>query len=282
MKQSIVILSLLCVLFVGCKKENGGNTEKEDLSYLLTTYTCEELNGHRTETRTTYDGYKEMSYKEYYDGQLTFERKNYSYDGLKASWDSYQYQNGDVNDIRVHCHYECEFLDNTYQREKYMKSEYYREDLQYEYTIYWEYDGKKIVSYRRFKDGVLEFDNKDFNYDGLFCTYKMTYYSSEGVPVYESSASIDYLDDTYLRKKSNTYTKVTFDLDGTPATTTVINTINEYDGKKLVESREYRNGMISSTTRDYQYNGLTCRYYYDGYSYGELNSTRTCEVQYLE
>ena len=118
MRKNIFFIAIICILFTGCKKWGGVSEPKEDLSYVIRTYYRYETNGHIIKQTWTYDGYKETGYKYYYDGKLTQERNNYSYDGLKASYDSYSYRDSIIG----HQHIECEFLDETFRRTKYLKS----------------------------------------------------------------------------------------------------------------------------------------------------------------
>lgn len=291
MKKSlylIAILALTSILFSGCKKwidKPDSPDSKEDLSYLIKTYEFISSNNNTSKTLWTYDGYKATSYKYYENGQLYSEYKNYSYDGLNASWDYYSYNNGDVNDIRVRAHIECEYLDDTYQRIKYQKTEYYYPDPQDNciYETYREYDGKKWVGYKYYKNGVLLREGYDYNYDGLHCSYKMTYHDSTNPSVVreERSYNVVYLDDTYLRPKSTTSTRELFYEDGHTYTSTDY-TITDYEGKKIIGRQRFVNGNLSSVYRDYHYDGLMCYYFYDWYRNGEVSSTTMYEVEYLE
>ena len=124
----IALLSIACTILTGCKKwstesETFDETnQKEDLSYVIKTYERYESGGRIIKNTWTYDGYKITGYRHYEDGLLYSENKNYSYNGLKASYDKYSYRNGDANDVSV-THYEYEYLDETFQRPKY--SRYY-------------------------------------------------------------------------------------------------------------------------------------------------------------
>lgn len=121
-KRYCLIMALACcILLASCKKDSEGTTHGEDLSYLIKTYERYESGGHIIKNTWTYDGYKVTGYRHYEDGLLYSENKNY-YNGLKASYDSYSYRNGDANDVSV-THYEYEYLDETFQRPKY--SRYY-------------------------------------------------------------------------------------------------------------------------------------------------------------
>ena len=288
MKKSFYVVAfftLTCIIFTGCKKWFNELDSKEDLSYLIRTYEFNSSNNNTYKTIWTYDGYKATSYKYYVNGRLSSEYKNYSYNGLNASWESYSYNNYDVNDVRVRAHHECEYLDDTYRRVTYEKTQYYYPDPQNNciYETYREYDGKKWVGYKYFKNGILLREGYDFNYDGLHCTYKMTYHTSTYPNVIreERSYNVVYLDNTYLRQKSTTLTNERFYEDGTSTTSTTF-TVNEYDGKKPIGSQTYVNGTLSSVCRDYQYDGLTCYYFYDTYREGEVTSTQMYEVEYLE
>ena len=133
MKKSFYIVAfftLTCIMFTSCKKWFNELDSKEDLSYLIITYEFHTSNNNTYKTTWTYDGYKATSYKYYINGLLSSEYKNYSYDGLNASWDYYAYNNYDVNDIRVRVHHECEYLDDTYRRVKYEKAQYNYPDPQ--------------------------------------------------------------------------------------------------------------------------------------------------------
>lgn len=286
MKKSFFIMAFTCcILFAGCKKVDDESDSKEDLSYVLKTYQRYESNGHIYITTWTYDGHKPMGNQYYVDGQLISEYKNYSYDGLNASYDYYYYNNYDVNDIKYRLHVETEYLDETFQRIKYQREEYYYANSQDNYIseIYREFEEKKVVNWRRYKNGLPTAEGHDFIYDGLHCTSITTKYSSDipNVVREETSFNTVYLDDTYLRTKSSTRANERFYEDGTSTTSTSF-TVYDYDGKKPIGSQTFVNGKLSSATRDYQYDGLTCHYFYDYYINGEVQSTWSYEVEYLE
>lgn len=280
------IIMAFSILFAGCQKADDGSDSKEDLSYLIKTYEFHTSNNNTYKTTWTFDGYKATSYKYYENGQLYSEYKNYSYDGLNASWDYYSYNNYDINDVSVRCHTECEYLDETFRRIKYQKTQYYYPDPQNNciYETYREYDGKKWIGYRYYKNGILIREGHDYNYDGLHCTYQITYHiSSYGPNVVreERNYNVVYLDDSYLRTKTSTLTRELFHEDGTTTNSTTF-AVYDYDGKKPIGSQTYVNGTLSSVSRDYQYDGLTCYYFYDTYRNGEVTSTQMYEVEYLE
>lgn len=270
-----IIMVFVCLLFASCKKDGEGTNTGEDLSYLIQTYYRYESGGHIYKTVCTYEGRKQTSYKHYVDGLLYSEYKNYSYNGLNASYDSYSYRNGDVNDVTV-CHYEYEYLDDTYRRTKYYK--YYYPDSQDNTNIYetynW-YDGKKKLSSKSYTNGMLTGETL-YHYDGLRCTYK------KDLGYEERNYEILYLDETYLRTKSNLQTRKRYDSDGNLISSNTYYYVFDYDGKKPIGSKSYTNGKLSSVGRDYQYDGLTCFYFVDGYQDGEVVSTRMYEVEYLE
>ena len=138
-----IIMAFFPILFVGCNKWIEEPEPKEDLSYVIKTYQRYDSNGHIYKTTWTYDRYKPTGSQYYIDGQLTSEYKNYSYDGLNARWDTYQYQNNEVN---YYTHDEVEYLDETFLRTKYTKRQYfYPNNPQNNYIeeSYREYDGKK-------------------------------------------------------------------------------------------------------------------------------------------
>ena len=286
MKKSIYLIALLgCVLFAGCNKLDDDSDSKEDLSYLIRTYYRYETSSHQIIKQTwSYDGYKPMGYKYYIDGHLSAENNNYSYDGLNASWDYYAYNNYDVNDIRVREHIECEYLDDTYRRVKHEKTQYYYSDPQdnYIYETYYVYDGKKKLSQKSYKNGILS-NEIHYSYEGLRCTYTTTsYYDSSDAIQMEQSYDIAYLDDTYLRTKSYLRTRKIYDTNGNLTSSDTNYYIYDYDGKKLTGYQYFRNGQLSAIARDYQYDGLTCYYFVDNYQDGEVTSTQMYEVEYLE
>lgn len=276
----IALFALTCILFNSCKKWFDEPDSKEDLSYVIRTYYRYESNGHIIKQTWTYDGYKETGYKSYDDGQLTQERNNYLYNGLNASYDSYTYRDG----VTYRYHYECEFLDETFRRTKYSKCYVYYPNPQdnHFYDIletYYEYDGKKMMSYKTYTNGTLSGENQ-YNYEGLRCTYKTTYdyYSYIEVRNYD----ILYLDDTYLREKSRLQTRERYDANGDLIYTKTYYTVNDYDGKKPVGYQFFYDGQLSGLGRDYNYDGLTCYYFVDSYRDGEVISTQMFEVEYLE
>ena len=107
-------------------------------------------------------------------------------------------------------------------------------------------------------------------------------YSSPNVVSEERIYDIVYLDDTYLRTKSYFRTRKRYDTNGNLTTTDTYYSVYDYDGKKPIGSQTYVNGTLSSVYRDYQYDGLTCYYFYDTYRDGEVTSTQMYEVEYLE
>ena len=280
MKKSIYLMAFICfILFVGCKKSENGTDSKEDLSYVIRTYYRYESNSHIYKYTWTYDGLKETGYKSYVDGQLTTERKNYLYNGLNASWDEYSYR--DSVTYREHC--ECEYLDETFRRVKYEKTQYYDQDSQITniYETYYEYDGKKMISYKTYSNGVLTGENH-YSYDGLRCTYKTWEYYSGNVIRQERDYEIVYLDDSYLREKTRLLTRKRYNTDGELQFSNTFFTVNEYDGMKPIGQQFYQDGKLGGMGRDYHYDGLTCYYFYDTYRDGEVYSTSLYEVEYLE
>ena len=281
MKKSIYLLAFICcILFVGCKKADDGTDSKEDLSYVIQTYYRYENNNHIYKNTWTYDGYKETGAKYYVDGQLTSERKNHLYNGLSASWDEYTYRDS-VTDYQ---HVVCEYLDETFQRVKYRKTENYYQEPHTIREDYYEYDGKKIISYKSYANGMLTGENQ-YDYDGLTCAYTQTLYSSlySSNVVYEKRYyNIVYLDDTYLRMKSRMRTTERYDINGVLSYSQTAYNVYDYDGKKPIGIKTFKNGQLSAIARDYQYDGLTCYYYSDTYRDGEVISTQLYEVEYLE
>lgn len=282
MKKTIYIISLVCcIMFTCCKKEGGGMTAGEDLSYLIKTYYRYESGNQIIKQIWTYDRYKMTGNKYYVDGQLYQERKNFSYNELRASYDSYSYRNGDANDVSV-THYEYEYLDNTYQRTKHVRYYYPNAENDNIYETYYEYDGNKRLGYKSYTNGVLTNEVR-YTYNGLRCSYKTTNYYSENVVRQERDYEILYLDETYLREKSRLQTRKRYDTEGNLTSSDTYYTVNEYDGTKPVGYQSYTNGKLSAVGRDYQYDGLTCFYFIDSYNNnGEVVSTRMYEVEYLE
>jgi len=283
MKKSlylIAILALTSILISGCKKWFDEPDSKEDLSYLIKTYYRYESNNHIYKYTWTYDGYKETGYKYYYDGQLYEERNNYSYNGLNASYDSYTYRDSITNHQQV----ECEYLDDTYRRVKYRKTQYYYPDHpqdNYIYETYCEYDGNKMMGYKSYQNGILSEENH-YDYDGLRCTYTITDYNYDNTIWQERSYEILYLDDTYLREKSRLQTRKRYDSEGNITYSHTYYNVYDYDGKKPVGYQYYYDGKFSGKGRDYNYDGLSCYYFIDSYRDGEVYSTQMYEVEYLE
>lgn len=282
MKKSlyiIVILTFTSILLSGCKKWFDEPDSKEDLSYMIKTYYRYESGNHIYKFTWTYDGYKETGNKYYYDGQLYEERKNYSYDGLDAKWDYYRYNDS----VTIYGRVKCEYLDDTYRRVKYQKTQYSYPNPQdnYIYETYYEYDGKKMLGYKSYRNGILSGENQ-YNYDGLRCTYTTTDYNYDSTIWQERSYEIVYLDDTYLREKSRLQTRKRYDTEGNLAFSHTYFYVYDYDGKKPMGYQYFYDGKLSAIARDYQYDGLTCYYFIDNYRDGEVYSTKIYEVEYLE
>lgn len=277
MKKSlylIAILAMTCIIFASCKKWVDEPDSKEDLSYLIKTYYRYESNNHIYKYTWTYDGYKETGYKYYYDGQLLQERKNYSYDGLSASYDNYQYNDSIITYRRV----ECEYLDETFQRVKYSKSRDSQNNL---FETYYEYDGKKKLSQKSYTNGILT-NEIHYSYEGLRCSYKTTDYYDSNAIWQERSYEIEYLDDTYLREKSRLQTRKRYDTEGNITYSHTYYNVYDYDGKKPIGYQFYQDGILGGMGRDYNYDGFSCYYFIDSYRDGEVYSTSMYEVEYLE
>ena len=122
-----------------------------------------------------------------------------------------------------------------------------------------------------------------YDYYGLRCSYKTTsYYASSDAISQEQSYDIAYLDDTYLRTKSYLRTRKRYDTNGNLTSSDTYYYLYDYDGKKPTGYQYFLNGKLSAVARDYQYDGLTCYYFYDHYRDGEVISTQMYEVEYLE
>lgn len=286
MKKSFYIvasLALTCIFLAGCKKwiEEPEPESKEDLSYLIKTYDRYESNGHIYKSTWTYDGYKPTGYQYYVDGQLSSESKNYSYDGLNASWDTYQYQN---NEVTSYSHYETEYIDETFLRKKYQKQQHYNLDNpqnNYISEYFYEYEGKKKMGHKYYCNGILLADSY-YNYDGLYGSYRHTNYLSQGVVSRTLDYDIVYLDDTYLRWKTSNCTRNYYDLNGVVTKTETVYSVYDFEGKKPVGFQSFSDGKLSSIGRDYHYDGLSCYYFKDSYQDGEVVSTTIHETEYLE
>lgn len=281
----VASLALTCILFVGCKKwieepEPENPVTMEDLSYLIKTYQRYESNGHIYKTTWTYDGYKPTGYQQYVDGQLNYEEKNYSYNGLNASWDLYYYQN---NEVTSYSHYETEYLDETFLRTKYRKVQHYNPNNpqnNYITEYFVEYNGKKKMGHELYRNGILESDSH-YNYDGLRCSYRISFYLSQGVVHQTKDIDIVYLDDTYLRDKTYKCT-IKYYENGVVTKTNTNYFVNDFEGKKTIGSQSFYNGKLRSVSRDYHYDGLSCYYFADSYQDGEVVSTTIHEIEYLE
>lgn len=291
---SIVLMAFVFTMIIGCKKDNGIDVpnssddndtivlQNEDMSYLIETYSRQDVNNRVIESITTYDGYKKTSHRFYNDGQLLGEGKNYYYDGLNASYDSYSYNIYDINDVSLHQHFSIEYVDTTYYRMKrYVNEFYYGENSglldKIEETIY-EYEGNKLMGYKRYVNGILVIKIDDYIYDGLNCSYTYKNYSNTGDLEYTSRYEIQYLDDTYLRQKVTRYT--TEYEDGSPIS--VYYKIVQYDGKKQIGYKIFVDTKLTEEGRDYLYDGLKCYYSVDHYRNDTLSNTSSYEVHYLE
>ena len=282
MKKSLFVMSIICCfLFASCQKDGGETNTGEDLSYLIKTYFRYDNGGRIIKQTWTYDGYQLTGYQAFEDGQLYSESKNYLYNGLRCSYDSYSYRIGDSNDVIVQ-RIECEYLDDTYNRIKYKKSYYPNSQNTNILESYYEYDGKKLLSIRNYINGVFSNENQ-YNYEGLRCTYKTIEYYAPDVVRTERNYEVLYLDETYLREKSRLQTRKRYDPEGNLTSTDTYYTVNDYEGKKPIGYKWYHNGELGAAGRDYQYDGLTCYYFLDSYnSDGEVVSTSLYEVEYLK
>lgn len=275
-----LILMLVCV--AGCKKDHNENfpvSSNEDLSYLIITYSREDRSDQNLcENVNIYNRYKTLSHKLYWNGQLSHEGLNYEYDGLNCNYDVFSYNLNSLNgdEVYLHQHFKNEYLDETYLRQKHTIEYIYRTNSGQEdqvYESFYEYDGKKVVGFKHFVNGILEIEADGFSYDGLNCSYTSRYYLDTGDITNILKIEIQYLDDTYLRPTDTRYT--TDDNE-------VYYKSVKYEGKKQKGYKVFVNGTLSEEGRDYVYDGLKCYYKVDYYQNGELSSTSSFEVHYLE
>ena len=103
----------------------------------------------------------------------------------------------------------------------------------------YKYEGYKKIEYALYTDNTIISSSK-YAYNGLICTDA------------QSETTIEYLDNTYLRVKSQT----------TPTTISEI----EYDGKRILNQKYYYNGNLTYECR-YEYNGLVATVYAREYDY---------------
>ena len=102
----------------------------------------------------------------------------------------------------------------------------------------YKYDGHKKTEYDLYvEDAILS--SSRYTYDGLIC-------------IDENGTIIEYLDDTFLRVKSQT----------TASTISMI----EYDGKRIINQKTYYNNNLIYESR-YEYNDLVATVYARDYNY---------------
>ena len=147
----------------------------------------------------------------------------------------------------------------------------------YEYNAI--YDGKKIITEETYLSGKLS-SRSTYEYEGLVCIGETDNYDiNTGNKTSTCISNIEYLDDTYLRIKSNKQTTKNFHDNN--LYTYEYNAV--YDDKKVITEETYLSGKLSFRST-YEYEGLVRIGETDNYDINTGNKTSTCisNIEYLD
>ena len=141
-----------------------------------------------------YDGKKLLNYKDYLNGKLIREI-NYSYEGLQCTYSTLYNWPSYISETN----YVILYLDDTYLREKTRLETRKKYDFDGNLTatnVYYyvyDYDKTKPIGYQYYYDGKLYGKGRDYNYDGLACTYFIDTYQ-DGEVVSTQMYEVEYLE----------------------------------------------------------------------------------------
>ncbi len=232
-------------------EESGGKDFREDLSYLRLCEVIHEYEtGYTIKTVNSYDGNKPIASKQYMDNVLIYSVVR-EFSGLSYSEVTKQYDSMTGKLINT-TYGQGRYLDDTYLRLHEVTYEY---DTGYTIKTVNSYDEKKLVASKQYMDDVLVYSVvREFS--GLsYSEVTKQYDSMTGKLINTTYGQGRYLDDTYLRLH-----EVISEYD----TGYTVKTVNSYDEKKLVASKQYMdNVLIYSVAREFSglsYSEVTKQY----------------------
>ena len=221
----------------------------------------------------TYDNDgRETGHKQYYSGVLSYQYRDYQYNGRTIICWLDSYSEGNVilsNKLqRKYCD------KNWIQMTQYIL--YATDDVTevYRYEYSYDADGRE-TSYKYYFNGVLSSQNRDYQYNGRTVNYWCDNYSGGSV------TSSTKLQRTYCDKNWIQMTKmIYYAADGVTETNRWEYTYDN-DGRET-GYKYYANGVLYNQYRNYQYNGQTITCWGDTYSGGSVTSSSKIQRTYKE
>lgn len=271
MKLEFFLLSaiFLCV-FASCKKEptnegpNGNDTivipqqVEEDWSFVRV---LESKTFRKAGSSTfndiimvyNYDGNKMIGKERYVNGIMQYENIDFNYTNLSSTW-TYRFY-GNNGTTEADCY--AEYTDSTFRHIKYEQGIYSNGSTS---KSYYEFDGNKTMGQKDYTNNKLTRETFNYQWDSLRCTCTTNFYDTVTGNVRGINEHvISYLDNTYSRP-SYVYLKSTSYYSDGNEHISITETFNQYDGKKIANTKTYENGVLREEYKDYVYEGNRCSF----------------------
>lgn len=270
MKSKLLLLCILFLsIFTSCQKDpsNENNNEsndpvspqqvEEDWSYIRV---LESKTFRKSGSSTfqdinmvyKYDGDKLIGKERYVDGIKQYENIDFNYTNLSVTWTYRFYGN---NATEADCY--AEYTDNTFRHIKYEQGLYSNGSTS---KSYYEYDGNKTMGQKFFTNDKLTRETFNYQWDSLRCTCTTNIYDTvTGNVIGLNEFVISYLDNTYSRPLYEHLKSISYSYDGNEHIS-LTETYNQYEGKKIVSTKTYIDGIIREEYKDYVYDGNRCSF----------------------
>ena len=152
----------------------------------------------------------------------------------------------------------------------------YDEDGAESYKYEYSYDSEgRETGYKKYEDGDVVDEKKNYDYTGKLLTYVTTYITSTGETSTTKYKKI-YLDDNWVRISS----EITYAPDGTTEERKSEYTYDS-EGRETGYSYYYEK-ELTEKHKDYVYDGTTVVYYVDKYSSGSVSSSVKHKKTYID
>lgn len=266
----LLLITLLLSVFVSCKKDstnednNGGNTPEipqqveEDLSFVRVleskTFRKSGLSSFdEIIMEYKYDGNKLIGKERYVNGIIKYEHVDFEYTNLSSTWIYRFYSNNATSEAICH----AEYTDNSFRHIKYEEGIYSNGNTS---KSYYEFDGNKTMGQKHFTNDRLTQETFNYQWDSLKCTCTTHFYDTATGNVRGINEHVmSYLDDTYSRPTNVFLKSISYFSDGSEHIS-ITETFNQYEGKKIVNTKSYENGVLREEYKDYVYDRNRCSF----------------------
>ena len=227
----------------------------------------------QSRVETTYDVEgRQIGYKQYSNGELIMELRDYQYNGRTATYWYDYYSSGSLQWTLKN--------QSTYSERNWIQTTlgitYAEDGITEQSRIETSYDTEgRQIGYKQYSSGELIMEFRDYQYNGRTATYWYDYYSG-GSLQWTLKNKTTYSEKNWIQ----TTLGITYAEDGTTEQSR-IETNYDTEGRQI-SYKQYSNGELIMELRDYQYNGRTATYWYDYYSGGNLQWSLKNNTTYKE